>query len=105
MFVYIVECSDKSYYTGVTNNAERRIVEHNLGLDIKSYTYKRRPVVLKFCGQCDSPIQGIEFEKQLKGWNRKKKEALFKSDWNKIKELAKSYSAKKTPSHPEPVEG
>ena len=105
MFVYIVECSDKSYYTGVTNDAERRVSEHNSGLDCKSYTYNKRPVVLKHCEQFEDPIQAIEIEKQLKGWSRNKKEALFKNDWEAVKELAKNYSLKSPPCHPEPVEG
>ncbi len=95
MFVYVIQCFDQSYYVGVTNNIERRISEHNLGFDIRSYTYKRRPVTLKFSEQFDDPLQAIEFEKRLKGWNRKKKEALFKRNWEEIKILAKSYSSKK----------
>ncbi len=47
-YVYIVECSDKSYYTGVTNNLDKRLGEHNSGYDVKSYTFTRGPVVLKF---------------------------------------------------------
>ena len=90
MFVYIIECSDKSYYVGVTNNIERRIVEHNLGLDIKSYTYNKRPVILKFCEEFEDPVQAITLEKKLKGWNRKKKEALFKGNWEEIKKLTKT---------------
>ena len=48
IFVYIVECIDGSYYTGVTNNIERRISEHNVGLDRDSFTYSRRPVVVRY---------------------------------------------------------
>jgi putative endonuclease len=47
-FVYIVECSDKSYYTGVTNNLERRIWEHNKDENALACTYKKRPVILKY---------------------------------------------------------
>jgi putative endonuclease len=43
-YVYIVECIDKSYYTGVTNDLERRIWEHNNDETVSSYTSKRRPV-------------------------------------------------------------
>ena len=50
-FVYILECSDQSYYTGVTNEVERRVAEHQYGLNLKCYTYKRRPVTLKFVEQ------------------------------------------------------
>jgi len=44
LFVYIVKCKNDSYYTGATNNVEKRVVEHNNGLDRKSYTYSRRLV-------------------------------------------------------------
>lgn len=88
-FVYIIECADGLYYTGVTNNLERRISEHNEGLDPKSFTYKRRPVVLKYAQLFNDVNQAISWEKQLKGWNRKKKEALFKEDWEAIIRLSK----------------
>lgn len=45
-FVYILECADKSYYTGVTNDLDIRIEQHKNGEDINSYTYSRRPLVL-----------------------------------------------------------
>ena len=93
-YVYILECSDKSYYTGVTNNLERRLWEHETGFDKSSYTFKRRPVVLKYSMHLTDVKQAILWEKQVKGWSRKKKEALFTEDWEKIKELA---SSKKMP--------
>ncbi|MBU6140541.1 MAG: GIY-YIG nuclease family protein [Proteobacteria bacterium] len=98
MFVYILECSDGSYYVGVTNDVERRVAEHNEGRDQKSYTHNKRPVSLKFCESFDDPLQTIEFEKRLKGWSRKKKEALFRKDWEEIRKLAKNYSSKQHPS-------
>ncbi|SRR5260370_39042893 len=93
-FVYIVECSDGLYYTGVTNNLDRRLEEHNEGIDTKAFTFKRRPVVLKYWDRCSDVKQAIAWEKQLKGWSRKKKEALFKEDWDKIKELARNKSSR-----------
>lgn len=47
-YVYILKCSDKSYYTGITSNLENRIFEHQAGKHIESYTYKRRPIELVF---------------------------------------------------------
>ena len=87
-YVYIVECSDGLYYTGVTNNIERRLAEHNDGIHIKSFTFKRRPVVLKYLSTFQFIDQAIAFEKQVKGGNRKKKEALFKEDWDELKRLS-----------------
>ena len=91
-FVYIVECSDKSHYTGVTNNLDRRIWEHNNDQNASSYTFKRRPVILKYFQHFQDITQAIAWEKQLKGWSRKKKEALFVGDWDEIKKLARSSS-------------
>lgn len=72
-FVYIVKCKDNSYYTGITNDFERRVDEHNGGSDRNSYTYPRRPVELVFQYEFNDVNQAIAFEKQLKGWNRKEK--------------------------------
>ncbi len=47
-FVYILKCSDLSYYTGITNDLERRFREHQIGIDKESFTYNRRPVKLSF---------------------------------------------------------
>jgi len=92
-YVYIVECTDGSYYTGVTNDIERRLWEHNNDDKKTAYTYSRRPVVLKYCESFQFIQNAIAWEKQLKGWSRKKKEALFREDWEEIKRLAKSYSS------------
>jgi len=88
--VYILECSDGSYYTGVTNNLERRLWEHNTGFNIGCYTYTRRPLILRYYEMTKYINQAILREKQLKGWSRKKKEALFKEDWNELIRLSKS---------------
>ena len=93
-YVYIVECNDHSYYTGVTNNLDKRIDQHNTGLDPNCYTYKRRPVTLKYYEHFNHIKNAIAWEKQVKGWSRKKKEALFQGDYTTISELAKSYKDK-----------
>ena len=91
-YVYIIECADGLYYTGVTNNIDRRFKEHNEGINPECFTCKRRPVVLKYCKHFKYILKAISWEKQLKGWSRKKKEALFVEDWELIKKLAKSRS-------------
>ncbi len=88
LYVYILKCADGSYYTGVTNNFAKRVAEHNEGIDTKSYTYKRRPVDLVFVELFQIYHQAIAFEKQIKGWSRKKKEALIEQNWDRIKELS-----------------
>nr|WP_295932088.1 GIY-YIG nuclease family protein [uncultured Dyadobacter sp.] len=87
-YVYILECADGSYYTGVTNNFERRLAEHNGGIDPGCYTFTRRPVEMVFCYEFKNVNQAIAFEKQVKGWSRKKKEAIIAGQWDDLKILA-----------------
>src|SRR5262245_58220973 len=91
-YVYIVECNDGSYYTGVTNDLERRLWEHQHGICETCYTYPRRPVELRYVEHHDYIINAIAREKQIKRWSRKKKEALFMEDWDELKRLSKPYS-------------
>ena len=86
-WVYILKCSDGSYYTGVTNDLERRVFEHNAGAGC-SYTKSRRPVELVFSEVFGNILDAIAAEKQIKGWRRSKKEALINGDWDKIVELS-----------------
>jgi putative endonuclease len=88
-YVYILKCSDNSYYTGVTNNIDRRFAEHQSGYNPESYTFSRRPLELVFSEYFTNPRQAIAFEKQVKGWSRAKKEDLIAGDWKRIVELAK----------------
>ena len=87
--VYIAECKDWNYYICITNDLEKRLWEHNTGQDINSYTYTRRPVELKYFEIFTDVNQAIAREKQLKGWSRKKKQALIAENFEKLKELAK----------------
>ena len=88
-FVYIVKCSDDSYYTGVTSNLEQRINEHNYGI-FKGYTSKRLPVTLVLSNRFSDVREAIRAEKQIKGWSRAKKEALIEGDFEKLVKLSKS---------------
>ncbi len=92
-YVYIAQCADDSYYTGVTNNLDRRLAEHNGGKDPSSYTFTRRPVEIVFAYEFNDIRQAIAFEKQVKGWSRKKKEAIIKDRWNDLKVLAECQNA------------
>ena len=88
-WVYIVQCRDASYYIGITNNAERRVAEHNQGIDPHCYTFTRRPVQLVYASEFYDPSQAIRFEKQIKGWSRKKKLALIRGDWHAIVRMSR----------------
>ncbi|WP_367183228.1 GIY-YIG nuclease family protein [uncultured Aquimarina sp.] len=91
-YVYIVECKDNSFYIGTTNNLERRIYEHNIGLKEDSYTFKKRPVSLKWFETFADPNEAIKIEKQLKGWSRRKKMELIEENWDKLIEYSKNYT-------------
>lgn len=101
LYVYIVECNDGSYYTGVTNDVGRRIHERNAGLDAGRYTFNRRPVVLRFVQECPGQLQAISFEKQVKGWSRQKKLALIEGRWNDLPALSRN---RQTPSDGDPAD-
>ena len=92
-YVYMVECADGSYYIGVTNDYEKRIAEHNDGMDEKSYTFKRRPVRLVYLADFSEVSQAIFWEKQIKRWSREKKEALIRGEFEGLPELAECRNA------------
>ncbi|NTW32444.1 MAG: GIY-YIG nuclease family protein [Bacteroidetes bacterium] len=91
MYVYILECADSSYYTGVTNNPERRLIEHNSDNYPEAYTHSRRPLKMKYCEYFTDPIQAIAWEKKIKGWSRRKKQALIDNDWDSLVEFSKRH--------------
>ena len=94
-YVYILLCSDNSYYTGGTNNIERRVGEHFDSFSQNTYVSKRLPAKLVYCEATHDIKQAIASEKQIKGWSRKKKEALINGDYELLKELSVSYSKRK----------
>lgn len=91
-YVYILKCSDGSYYTGFTNNIEERVMQHNMGLSLSAYTFSRRPVELVWVETFTDPNIAIEYEKKIKGWSRRKKEALINEDWDKLVAFSKNYT-------------
>ncbi len=88
-YVYIIECSDGTYYVGVTNDVFRRFEQHESGKNPESYTYKRRPLKLVFYAGFTDISMAIEKEKQIKKWSRAKKLALIESRFNDLPNLSK----------------
>jgi tRNA/rRNA methyltransferase len=86
-WVYILRCADNSYYTGHTDDIERRLAQHQRGT-IRGYTYERRPVELVWTDYCGTRAEALSFEIQVKGWSRKKKEAFIAQDWDRLKKYA-----------------
>ncbi len=92
--MYILECSDGSYYTGHTDDLEKRLAEHEQKT-FKCYTSKRLPVKLVFCSDFSSRIDALESERRIKGWSRLKKQALINGDWQELVRLSKCRGDKK----------
>jgi len=90
-YIYILRCSDGSYYTGVTNDVERRLYEHQEGLIEGCYTHHRRPLKLMYVDEFRDIVEAITREKQIKGWTRQKKEALIAGDFGRLVEMSKSH--------------
>jgi putative endonuclease len=90
-FVYILRCSDESFYVGTTQDLDARLKAHNDGRGA-AYTFKRRPVSLVYWERYESNTQGVARERQLKRWSRSKKQALVSADLQKFKYLSRSRS-------------
>lgn len=71
-FVYLLLCSDGSLYTGITNDLERRIAQHNDGKGAK-YTRSRRPVKLVYRHNCIDQSDALKQEHSIKQMSREKK--------------------------------
>ena len=87
-YVYMLQCSDGSYYTGVTNDCQRRLAEHSEGLSDTSYTFSRLPVELVYVAEFQYVLDAIAWEKRIKRWGRKKKEALIAGATEKLHDLS-----------------
>ncbi len=83
----MLHCADSTFYVGHTDELEKRIGQHELGL-IPGYTSTRRPVKLVWSQEFGTREEAREAEKQLKGWGRAKKLALIRDDWGLISTLA-----------------
>lgn len=86
--VYILKCSDGSYYTGHTDNIEGRISQHEQGLIQSCYTFDKRPVGVVFVETFASRGEALGSERQIKGWSRRKKEALINEEFDLLKYLS-----------------
>ncbi len=78
-FTYILECADKTFYVGCTNNLEKRLNQHNNLKSGAHYTKIRRPVVLKYYEEFSSLSESRKREAEIKRWKRDKKMDLINS--------------------------
>ena len=77
-YVYIVKCSDKTYYTGYTNDLEKRLFAHNAGKGAK-YTRNRIPVEIVYFEEYEDKSEAMKREYAIKRLTRVQKEKLIKS--------------------------
>ncbi len=97
-WMYILECSDGSYYVGSTRDLERRLSQHNQG-EGAVYTARRRPVKLVFAAEFGHVADAYAAEKQVQGWRREKREALIRGDYEALPELARKRFSKSKKSN------
>lgn len=101
VWVYILRCSDGSYYVGHTHNLKKRVAEHQAG-EASEWTRRRRPVELVFSQEMADKNEAFQAERKLKKWSRAKKEALIAGNWDLLRFLAKKPRfRKKSNQHPE----
>jgi len=88
-WLYILRCSDGSYYVGTTRGSlDRRVAEHQAGT-FGGYTARRRPVMAVYHQHFPRITDAIEAERQVKGWRREKKEALIDGDFALLPALSR----------------
>ena len=90
-YMYILECTDGSYYTGSTKNLEKRLWQHQND-EGANYTQKRLPVNLVYCEPFDRVEDAFHREKQVQGWSRRKKQALIAGNYDKLIEFSKNHT-------------
>jgi len=90
-YIYILKCSDGSFYTGSTKDLEARLYAHQVG-KASNYTSKRLPVQLVYAEEYDRIDEAFSREHQIKKWSRKKKQALINGNFDQLKSFARNYS-------------
>lgn len=85
--MYILLCSDGSYYTGSTTDLDMRIAQHFAG-EGANHTKKHPPVKLLYYEEYNRIDEAFYREKQVQGWSRKKKEALMEGMSEELKKAA-----------------
>jgi tRNA/rRNA methyltransferase len=87
-WTYMIRCADGSYYTGHTDDIERRWADHQSGA-LRGYTHDRRPLELVFVEELPTREEALAAELRIKRWSRPKKEALIMRDWVRLSHFAR----------------
>jgi len=90
-FLYILRCSDNSLYIGHTNDLDRRFGEHGEGSG-SVHTAEKVAVEVVWGEEYETREEAFWRERQIKGWTRRKKEALIAGDWDRVKFLAQCHA-------------
>ena len=88
-YVYILKCSDGSFYTGSTQNLMLRMEQHHCGFGA-NYTKDRLPVELVYYEEFERISDAFSREKQIQGWSHKKKVALIEGNADRLVELSRN---------------
>ena len=103
--VYILRCSDGSFYVGSTWDLERRLGQHNLGLGA-AYTKRRRPVELAWSVEYDRVDEAYAAEKRIGGWSRAKRQALIDGHTELLPGLSsRSWASRRGRGQPDVTDG
>lgn len=76
-YVYIIQCSDATLYTGYAKNVQKRVEEHNSSSKGAKYTRPRRPVTLRYVEEYETRSEACKRESVIKKMTRKEKETLI----------------------------
>ena len=76
-YVYLIQCKDGSFYTGVTSDIERRFKEHQTESG-SFHTKLHKPIKILYTEEYQKKLEAIRREKQIKSWRREKKLNLIK---------------------------
>ena len=96
-WAYILACADDKFYTGHTDDLERRIGEHQTG-GYCDFTSRRLPVTLVWSESFSSRIEALEAERIVGGWSRAKKQALIAGNWSLVSYFARPPRERTAPS-------
>ena len=96
-WAYMLHCRGGVFYTGHTDDLDRRVAEHRSGA-LPCFTAKYLPVELVWSQDFGTREEALRAERQIKGWSRRKKLALIRGDWAEISRLARSKNGPSTSS-------
>ena len=88
-WVYILECSDGTFYVGSTSNLDARVAQHASGRGSR-YTSRRTPVRLAWAEEFENVAEAYALEKRLQNWSHAKRLAVIEGRWSDLPALSRS---------------